>query len=163
MSKLTVILNAAKLKWGHHLMTQTYSLGEECLEINYYGAKRMIGVLIPLLDFSDSPRIVNVSSSSVNLKFVPNEWTKGVFLDNESLTEERIEAVLNKFMKDFKEGELKANCWPSSLSAYVKTYMNFNIGNLTVEEGGENIVRLALLPKGGPSGLFFSQKEVSPL
>ncbi|KAF5951307.1 hypothetical protein HYC85_009251 [Camellia sinensis] len=59
---------AAKLKWGHHLMTQTYSLGEECLEINYYRAKRKIGALIPLLDFSDSPRIVNVSSSSVKLK-----------------------------------------------------------------------------------------------
>ncbi|CAL5382462.1 unnamed protein product [Camellia sinensis] len=204
---------AAKLKCGHHLMTQTYSLGEECLEINNYGVKRMIGALIPLLDFSDSPRIVNVSSSSVKLKgcnallarynpfnsandldefkqtsnqrFVPNEWTKGVFLDNESLTEERIEAVLDKFMKDFKEGELKANCWPSSLSAYtlvkaslnaymkilakrhtrfivnsiypgyVKTYMNCNIGNLTVVEGSENIVRLALLPEGGPSGLFF--------
>ncbi|CAL5381773.1 unnamed protein product [Camellia sinensis] len=192
--RLTEIdLKAAKLKWGHHLMTQTYSLGEECLEINYYGAKRMIEALIPLLDFSDSPRIVNVSSSSGKLKFLPNEWAKGVFLDDESLTEERIEAVLNKFMKDFKEGELEANCWPSSLSAYtlakaslnaytkilvkrhkrfivnsvcpgyVKTDMNCNTGNLTVEEGGENIVRLALLPEDGPSGLFFFQKEVSPL
>ncbi|GMP43244.1 hypothetical protein CsSME_00012681 [Camellia sinensis var. sinensis] len=114
--------------------------------------------------------------------FLPNEWAKGVFLDDESLTEERIEAVLNKFMKDFKEGELEANCWPSSLSAYtlakaslnaytkilakrhkrfivnsvcpgyVKTDMNCNTGNLTVEEGGENIVRLALLPEDGPSG-----------
>ncbi|KAL7233370.1 hypothetical protein ACSBR1_017070 [Camellia fascicularis] len=192
--RLTEIdLKAAKLRWGHHLMTQTYSLGEECLEINYYGAKRMIEALIPLLDFSDSPRIVNVSSSSGKLKFLPNEWVKGVFLDDESLTEERIEAGLNKFMKDFKEGELEANCWPSSLSAYtlakaslnaytkilakrhkqfivnsvcpgyVKTDMNCNTGNLTVEEGGENIVRLALLPEDGPSGLFFFQKEVSPL
>ncbi|CAL5382896.1 unnamed protein product [Camellia sinensis] len=192
--RLTEIdLKAAKLKWVHHLMTQTYSLGEECLEINYYGVKRMIEALIPLLDFSDSPRIVNVSSSSGKLKFLPNEWAKGVFLDDESLTEERIEAVLNKFMKDFKDGELEANCWPSSLSAYtlakaslnaytkilakrhkrfivnsvcpgyVKTDMNCNTGNLTVEEGGENIVRLALLPEDGPSGLFFFQKEVSPL
>ncbi|KAL7233928.1 hypothetical protein ACSBR1_017520 [Camellia fascicularis] len=48
-------------------------LGEKCLEINYYWAKRMIEALIPLLDFSDSPRIVNVSSSAVKLKFVPNE------------------------------------------------------------------------------------------
>ncbi|GMP43243.1 hypothetical protein CsSME_00012681 [Camellia sinensis var. sinensis] len=54
-------------------MTQTYSLGEECLEINYYGVKRMIEALIPLLDFSDSPRIVNVSSSSGKLKM----WQMG--------------------------------------------------------------------------------------
>ncbi|KAL7203523.1 hypothetical protein ACSBR2_016743 [Camellia fascicularis] len=120
------ILKAAKLKWGHHLMTQTYSLGEKCLEINYYGAKRMIDALIPLLNFSDSPRIVNVSSSSGKLKFFPNEWAKGVFLDDESLTEERIEVVLNKFMKDFKEGELEANCWPSSLSSYTLAKASLN-------------------------------------
>ncbi|CAL5331561.1 unnamed protein product [Camellia sinensis] len=99
-------------------------------------------------------------------EFLPNEWAKKVFLDDESLTEERIEAMLNKFMKDFKEGELEANCWPSSLSAYtlakaslngytkilakrrtrfivnsvcpdyVKTDMNCNTGHLTVKEGG---------------------------
>ncbi|KAL7204067.1 hypothetical protein ACSBR2_017183 [Camellia fascicularis] len=62
-------IEEAKLKWGHHLMTQTYILGEECLEINYYGAKQMIGALIPLLEFSNSPMIVNVSSSSVKLKW----------------------------------------------------------------------------------------------
>ncbi|CAL5381793.1 unnamed protein product [Camellia sinensis] len=122
--------------------------------------------------------------------FLPNEWAKRVFLDDESLTEERIEAMLNKFMKDFKEGELEANCWPSSLSAYtlakaslngytkilakrrtrfivnsvcpdyVKTDMNCNTGHLTVKEGGENIVRLAMLPKDGPSGCYSGYAEV---
>ncbi|CAL5331112.1 unnamed protein product [Camellia sinensis] len=177
-----VRLKAAKLKCGHHLMTQTYSLGEECLEINNYG---LCNALLARYNPFNSANDLDEFKQTSNERFVPNEWTKGVFLDNESLTEERIEAVLNKFMKDFKEGELKANCWPSSLSAYtlvkaslnaymkilakrhtrfivnsiypgyVKTYMNCNIGNLTVVEGSENIVRLALLPEGGPSGLFF--------
>ncbi|PQP93892.1 (+)-neomenthol dehydrogenase-like [Prunus yedoensis var. nudiflora] len=44
------------------LMTETYELTEECLQINYYGAKRTAEALIPLLQLSDSPRIVNVSS-----------------------------------------------------------------------------------------------------
>ncbi|CAL5382495.1 unnamed protein product [Camellia sinensis] len=68
-------------------MTQTYSLGEECLEINYYGAKRMIRALIPLLDFSDSPRIVNVSSSSVKLKInlYPMNERKECFLTTKAL------------------------------------------------------------------------------
>lgn len=113
--------------------------------------------------------------------------------DAENLTEERVDEVLNKFMKDFKEGALEANGWPAYLSAYVvtkaalngytralakkypsilincvcpgyvKTDINFNSGFLTVEEGAESLLRLALLPDGGPSGLFFFRNEVSSL
>ena len=49
-------------------ITETYELTEECLEINYYGAKRTSEALIPLLQLSDSPRIVNVSSSIAKLE-----------------------------------------------------------------------------------------------
>lgn len=44
-------------------MTQTYESAEKCLQTNYLGAKRMCEALIPLLQLSDSARIVNVSSS----------------------------------------------------------------------------------------------------
>ena len=44
-------------------MTQTCEMAEECLQTNYYGAKRMIEAFIPLLKLSVSPRIVNVSST----------------------------------------------------------------------------------------------------
>ena len=48
--------------------TQTYESVKECVETNYYGAKRTAEALIPLLQLSDSPRIVNVSSFAA--KFV---------------------------------------------------------------------------------------------
>lgn len=35
---------------------------KECLNTNYYGAKRMVEAFISLLQLSDSPRIINVSS-----------------------------------------------------------------------------------------------------
>ena len=49
-------------------MTQTYELSKECLQINYCGAKRTAEALIPLLQLSDSPRIVNVSSTRGKLQ-----------------------------------------------------------------------------------------------
>lgn len=49
-------------------LIQTYELAEECLKTNYYGAKRTAEALIPLLQLSNSPRIVNVSSSMGQLK-----------------------------------------------------------------------------------------------
>ncbi|KAF7137491.1 hypothetical protein RHSIM_Rhsim07G0018300 [Rhododendron simsii] len=172
-------------------MIQTYELAKECLETNYYGAKRMIEAFIPLLQLSGSPRIVNVSSGMGKLENIPCEWAKGVLSDAESLTEEKIDEVLNKFLKDFKEGSLEIKGWPLFLPAYkvskaamnaytrvaakdyptfrincvcpgfVKTDINNNAGILSVEEGAASPVRLALLLDDGPTGCFFVRKEVS--
>ncbi|GKU96892.1 hypothetical protein SLEP1_g10074 [Rubroshorea leprosula] len=106
---------------------------EEGLKTNYHGAKRMCEALIPLLQLSDSPRIVDVSSSTGKLEYVSNEWAKVVLGDVENLTEDRVDEVLSQYLKDYKEGIL------------------------SVEEGAEDPVRLTLLPHGGPSGLFFEQ------
>ena len=46
----------------YEIATQTFELAEECLETNYYGARRMVEAFVPLLRLSDSARIVNVSS-----------------------------------------------------------------------------------------------------
>jgi len=174
----------------NEMITETYELAVKCLETNYYGAKRMIEAHLPLLQLSDSPRIVNVSSSMGELKNIPNEWAKAVLSDAENLTEERVDDVLSEFLKDFKEGTLQAKSWPSFLSAYtvskavlnaytriiakkypnfrincvcpgyVKTDINFNTGLSPVKEGAEGPVKLALLLDGGPTGLFFFRNEV---
>jgi (+)-neomenthol dehydrogenase len=44
---------------------------------------------------------------------------------------------------------------------FVKTDLNHNTGVLTVEEGAKGPVMLALMPEGGPSGIFFDKTEVS--
>lgn len=124
----------------------------------------------------------------IMFQYIPNEWAKGVLNDFGNLTEDRVDEVVNEFLKDFKEGSRKAKGWPSAyavskaaINAYtrvlakkhpkfrinsvcpgfVKTDGNFNTGHLTVEEGAESPVRLALLPDDGSSGLFFVRNEVS--
>ncbi|GLT60682.1 hypothetical protein SLA2020_334380 [Shorea laevis] len=179
-----------QINWSE-IVTQTCELAEECLQTNYFGAKRMSETFIPLLQLSDSPRIVNVSSSLGKLKNVSNEWAKAILSDAENLTEARVGEVLNKYLIDFKGGSLEAGGWPDSMTAYmlskaamnaytrilakkhpsfcincvcpgyVKTDLTYNTGVLTVEEGAQGPVRLALLPNGGPSGLFFSRLEES--
>ncbi|GKU96894.1 hypothetical protein SLEP1_g10075 [Rubroshorea leprosula] len=179
-----------QINWSA-LTTETYELAEEGLRTNYFGAKMMCETFIPLLQLSDSPRIVNVSSSMGRLKNLSNEWAKSILSDAENLTEERVDDVLNKYLKDFKGGSLEAQGWPAFMSAYtlskaamnaytrilakkhpsfcincvcpgyLKTDMSFNTGVLTVEEGAQGPVRLALLPNGAPSGLFFYRLEES--
>lgn len=43
-------------------IVETCELAEECINTNYYGPKRVTEAFIPLLQSSQSPRIVNVSS-----------------------------------------------------------------------------------------------------
>ncbi|CAI8607219.1 unnamed protein product [Vicia faba] len=107
-------------------MTQTYESTKECLKINYDGAKTTFEHLVPLLQLSDSPRVVNVSSSLSKIECVSNEWAKGVFSDVENLTEERIDEVLKEFLKDFEQGSLERNGWPRYLAAYTVAKVSMN-------------------------------------
>nr|XP_027109585.1 (+)-neomenthol dehydrogenase-like [Coffea arabica] len=121
-----------------------------------------------------------------------NEWAVEVLSDDESLTEERLDKVVTEFLKDFKDGTAEAKCWPATFTAYkvskaainaytrilakkypticinficpgcCKTDTNCNTGVITAGEGAEGVVKLALLPDGDPSGLFFLRKEVTP-
>ncbi|XP_050386410.1 short-chain dehydrogenase/reductase 2b-like [Argentina anserina] len=179
------------INWSE-VMTQTYDLAEVCVKTNYYGAREVTSALLPLLQLSDSPRVVNVTSSVGILEHIPNEWAKAVLSDVEHLTEERIEEVLSEFLKDFKEDMLEMKGWPPVPSAYtlskaaltaytrimakkypnvcincvhpgfVNTDLTCNAGILTIDEGATSVVRLAMAPNGSPSGLYFNLQEVSP-
>ncbi|KAK9742926.1 hypothetical protein RND81_03G206000 [Saponaria officinalis] len=168
------------------MLKQTYELAEECFETNYYGVKRNVEALLPLLQISDSPRIINVSSGAGKLSNIPNEQIRGVLSNDESLTEERVDEILKEFLRDFKEGSIAEKGWPVKLPAYVvskaalnaytriqskiypsiiinslcpgfvKTSMNGHTGNLTVEEGAARVLLLAVVPHGSPSGLFYT-------
>ncbi|CAK8560869.1 unnamed protein product [Lathyrus sativus] len=166
-------------------VTQTYELAEECLKINYYGTKIASELLLPLLKLSDSPRIVNVSSTLGKLERIQNEWTKEVFSEADNLTEEKVDEVLKNFLEDFKtDGPKPGGAYVISKAAinaytrivakkfptisinsvcpgYVITDITANTGILTAEEGAASVVKLALLPNGSPSGQFYNRTEVS--
>ncbi|RVW75274.1 Short-chain dehydrogenase/reductase 2b [Vitis vinifera] len=181
------------------------SIGEECLKTNYYGAKRMIEALIPLLQLSDSPKIINLSSRAGQLQTNDSlqfhTVTRALQTDRSRLEWGNLfgqlhfdgQIIYRSFEErrkdecDFKEAK-SWSIYPSAYTiskaalnaysrimarkyptfyincvcpGYVKTDMNYNASLLTVEEGAESTVRLAMLPDGGPSSQFFLEKEVS--
>lgn len=110
----------------------------------------------------------------------------------ENLTENKIDDIVKRFLKDFKEDKLKANGWPITVSAYkiskatiaaytrflarkfpnmlinsvhpgyVQTDFTSRTGLYTPEEGARAPAMVALLPDNGPSGLYFSEMKPSP-
>ncbi|XP_051136838.1 (+)-neomenthol dehydrogenase-like [Andrographis paniculata] len=173
-------------------ITQSLEDAEECINTNFYGVKRVTEALLPLLQLSNSPRIVNVTSSMGNIKLLRNKWAKQVLRDEEYLTEEKVDQVVGEFLKNFKEGTLRINQWPTEIAAYkvskasmnaytrimAKKYPTFsincvcpgfartdfthNLGSISAAEAAEGPVALALAPDGGPSGSFFYMHQMMP-
>ncbi|XP_041000288.1 (+)-neomenthol dehydrogenase-like isoform X1 [Juglans microcarpa x Juglans regia] len=108
------------------IMSQTYESAEECVQINYYRAKRVVELLLPPFQLSDSPRVVNVTTSVAKLENINNEWAKGILIDDKRLTEERVDEVLHEFLKDMKEGSLETKGWPPHSSAYIVSKVALN-------------------------------------
>ncbi|GAA0160633.1 dehydrogenase [Lithospermum erythrorhizon] len=172
-------------------LDETHELAEQCFQINYYGAKRMVESFIPLLQLSDAPRIVNATSNFGKLTLQNSESVKNILNDTESLTEDKLDEVINEFLEHLKEGPIQRKVWPFPFSAYkvskaslnaytriiskkypemlinavcpgyVHTDITAGTGPLTAKEGAESVVKLAILPNEGPSGLFFSRQEVT--
>ncbi|CAM8958049.1 unnamed protein product [Rhodiola kirilowii] len=183
---------AAKIDWSKNT-SQPYEAAAECLQTNYYGVKRVTAALLPFLQLSDSdhPIIVNVSSSMGKLKNIPSERIRKFLDDIDNLNEDKLDELLEDFLKDSKDGVLESKGWPMRMGAYtvskaalnaytrilakkypnvcinsmcpgyVKTDLNVNTGILSVDEGAASVVRLAFLPKGAPSGCFFDRQEES--
>ncbi|KAF7151786.1 hypothetical protein RHSIM_Rhsim02G0223200 [Rhododendron simsii] len=189
--KLDILIAGPEAKKLREVLNESWEVAEACLRTNYYGVKLVTEELIPLLQLSESPRIVNVSSTRGQLKLIPNDKAKKELSDIESLTVEKVDELVQEFAKDFKEDALESRGWPINFAPYivskaalngytmilaknypnmainavtpgfVKTDLNHNTGILTVEQGAKGPVMLALAPDGGPSGLFYDQMEVS--
>ncbi|KAK3003026.1 hypothetical protein RJ639_019436 [Escallonia herrerae] len=174
------------------VIKSTYETAKVCLNTNYYGVKRVTEALLPLLQLSHSgARIVNVSSLRGELWRIPSEKTREELGDIDTLTEEKIDGIVERFLHDMKQDALEANGWSKMLPAYsvskatlnaytrvlakkypnmcincvhpgyVNTDINWHTGTMTVEEGAEGPVLLALLPEGGHTGCYFDQTEVA--
>ncbi|KAK6164012.1 hypothetical protein DH2020_000876 [Rehmannia glutinosa] len=174
------------------VMKTTYDTAKECIDTNYYGVKNVTEALLPMLQRSTlGARIVNVSSLRSELSRIPNERTRKELGDIETLTEEKIDRILQKFLHDLKQDALEANGWQKMLPAYsiskatlnaytrvlakkypkmcincvhpgyVNTDINWHTGTMTVEEGAEGSVMLALLPEGGPTGCYFDRTRLA--
>jgi (+)-neomenthol dehydrogenase len=124
----------------------------------------------------------------MKFQYIPNENARKKLGDVDGLTEEKVDMLVEGFLEDVKENLIQVKGWPTNLSAYivskatlnayvrilakkypniainsicpgyVKTDITHNNGVLTVEEGAKGPVKLALMPDGGPSGLFFDHK-----
>jgi (+)-neomenthol dehydrogenase len=71
----------------NEIETQSFELAEQCIKTNYYGVRGMVEALTPLLQLSDSARIINVTSKLGLLKVVLNNSFSRSVTESRNLAE----------------------------------------------------------------------------
>jgi NAD(P)-dependent dehydrogenase (short-subunit alcohol dehydrogenase family) len=140
-------------------MKQTY-------ETNVFGVVRLIHAMLPLLECSASPRIVNIASTSASLALTSDpatmfgrEDTIVAYASSKAAVTMLTVQYANAFRRSQNRAHIKIN---TATPGYIATDLNNFSGNRTVEEGAKIVVDLAQLSDDGPSGGFFNDAGPVP-
>ncbi len=131
---------------------------KNAIDTNLLGAWRMIKAFYNLLEKSDQPRIVNVSSGAGSF----NDTVFGLAYHFSKvpvygITKLALNGLTVKFATQFKDSKIKINSVdPGFTATYPGTE---DWGARPVNEGAKGIVWAATLPDNGPSGGFFKDGE----
>ncbi len=123
------------------------------METNTYGALRLCQAIIPLMQANQYGRIVNMSSGMGQLSDM-NGCCPAY-----RISKTAINVVTRIFADELKGSDILIN---SMCPGWVKTDMGGEDATRDVAEGADTAVWLAMLDTGGPSGLFFRDREIIP-
>ncbi|XP_022760977.1 (+)-neomenthol dehydrogenase [Durio zibethinus] len=122
---LDILVNNAAVSFNEiHENSVEYS--ETVIKTNFHGAKLLTESLLPLFRLSTSiSRILNISSRLGSINKVRNLGIKAT-LQNERLSEEQIEDVINLFLEDVKNGTWQSQGWPEIWTDYSVSKLALN-------------------------------------
>jgi len=183
---LDVLVNNAAIAFKVAATEPFSEQAAKTVEVNYFATLDVCNALFPLL--RPHARVVNVSSSAGHLSRLPGKALQDRFKDP-SLTVDKLNSLMQEFVKAAAEGRHKEEGWGESAYAvskvgvsaltrvhqrqfdndsrpgivvnsahpgYVNTDMSSHKGHLTIEQGAEAPLHLALLPpsEDAPRGQY---------
>jgi len=126
-------------------------------DTNVFGAFSVLKAFLPLLQRSEAPRVVNVSSTLGSLSELsnPESGYYGVNTLAYNSSKTALNALTVAFAKELRDTPIKIN---SACPGWVKTDLGSEAAPRDLHEGPRIFVTLATLPADGPSGKFFDEK-----
>jgi NAD(P)-dependent dehydrogenase (short-subunit alcohol dehydrogenase family) len=164
--RLDVLVNNAGVFVGASPPETTAAEMRFLFEVNVFGPVTTIHTLLPLLQRSPAPRIVNVSSTTASLALtaagadLPGDATRRMaYCSAKAALNMLTIHYAQAFAADPQLAHVKIN---SATPGYTATGMNDFQGLHHVSDGARSIVRLATLPDDGPTGGFFADDGPVP-
>ncbi|MDN5687645.1 MAG: SDR family oxidoreductase [Brachybacterium sp.] len=124
------------------------------LDTNVLGAVRVTNAMLPLLEKSTEPRIVNISSDMGSL-----ELHTGPLLAAYASSKTMLNALTVQYARRFEGTPMIVN---SACPGYVATDFTGHSAPRSPQEGARIALRLATLPDDGPRGGFFNEAGPIP-
>lgn len=124
------------------------------METNVYGALRVTNAMLPLLERSPAPRIVNMSSTMGSLAL-----HTGPLLAAYASSKTMLNALTVNYARRFAQTPIIVN---SACPGYVATDFTGHAAPRTPEQGAAIALHLATLPDDGPRGGFFDEEGPIP-
>lgn len=130
----------------------TAEMMRETFETNVFGTVRVLHAFLPLLEKSDAPVVVNVSSGLASLRRISTEGDTAYQYPGVAYPASKtaVNALTIQYAKAFPG--IRIN---SVEPGYTSTDLNNNLGRQTVQEAAEIIVRMAQIGMDGPTGGYF--------
>uniref|UniRef100_G1LFP6 Carbonyl reductase (NADPH) n=1 Tax=Ailuropoda melanoleuca TaxID=9646 RepID=G1LFP6_AILME len=161
---LDVLVNNAGIALKHGDPTPLHIQAEVTMKTNFFGTRAVCTELLPLM--KPQGRVVNVSSimSFAALKTCSSELQQKFM--NETITEEELVGLMNKFVEDTKKGVQQKEGWPDIKAVpYAVSKMGVTVlsrihaRNLSEQRRGDKILLNACCPgwvrtdMGGPTAI----------
>lgn len=162
---LDVLINNAG--FGGHGIAPASATAEELhavYDTNVYGVVRVTNAFLPLLSASENPRVVNISSGGGSFAVITDPSQP--IASMHELAYSSSKAALNMITVRYAQAlpEVKFNVATPGETVnhkFAATDMNGHRGQLTVTEGTDSILRLALIGPDGPTATF--EDRLGPL
>lgn len=152
--RLDVLANNSAVLLDHYgtLLELKPETLRETLETNLVGTFRVTKAMLPLLEKSSSPRIINVSSGAGQLEGAPQPWAPAYSISKTALNmlTQQLSAALPQVMVN------------SMCPGWCRTEMGGPEAPLSAEEGADTLVWLALDAPHSLRGAFVKQRQVIP-
>ena len=158
--RLDVLINNAGvgLDYGVHPLETDFDIARATLETNLFGAWRMVKHFCPLLQKSQHPRVVNISSGAGS--FGDPQFGLGVHpavVTSYGISKLALNGLTVKLARQLKDEGILVN---SVCPGFVATAEGMEeMGARPVGEAVEGILWATTLPDDGPTGGFFRDKQ----
>jgi NAD(P)-dependent dehydrogenase (short-subunit alcohol dehydrogenase family) len=157
---LDVLINNAGIIGPHLPVPQLdRAAALAAFDTNVFGVLTVTNAFLPLLERSDNPRIVNVTSGVGSFALRTTEGTDefGVPPVIYGVTKSALTMLTLQYASALPAMRVNA-----ADPGYTATEFNGFSGHQTPEEGTDAIVQLATLPADGPTGTFINRRGPSP-
>jgi NAD(P)-dependent dehydrogenase (short-subunit alcohol dehydrogenase family) len=156
--RLDVLINNAGIAGGRKPAGEvTADDVRSVFETNVLGVVRVTHAFLPLLERSDSPVIVNVSSGmgSIAVTTNPERFESTLIAIAYPASKTAVNMVTTQYAKAFPQIRINAVD-----PGYTATNLNRHSGTQSVEEGTDAIVAMAKIDGSGPTGTFVDRNGV---